>query len=351
MQGNSRARLYIDLAALAANYTWLATLAKPAHCAAAVKANAYGLGLAPVVRTLMKAGCDRFFVATLEEGIQLRAIAPTAIIYVLDGITQPEDVQRTELNGLIPILNSHEQIHLWRTRNGPFGLMIDTGINRLGLDYKNARLEDSAHLNIVLLLSHLACADEENNPFNETQLKRFSAHSIAGFDTPKSLANSAGILLGRDYHFDMVRPGLALYGGHAGPKGAEHVQQVVTAYARILQIRDLIPGESAGYNSTWTAQRNSRIAVLGVGYADGYGRGFSNRGSVFIEGAQCPVVGRVSMDMTLIDITEAPPVNIGDYAEILGPNIPLVSASAASGLSQYELLTGLGSRYERHYVE
>jgi alanine racemase len=351
MQGNSRARLYIDLAALVANYTWLANLAKPAHCAAAVKANAYGLGLAPVVRALMKAGCDHFFVATLEEGIQLRGLAPNTIIYILDGITQPEDVQRAELNGLIPILNSSEQIHLWRTRNGPFGLMIDTGINRLGLDYKNTHLEDYTDLNVVLLLSHLACADEENNPFNETQLKRFSAQSIAGFNTPKSLANSAGILLGTDYHFDMVRPGIALYGGHAGPKGAEQVQQVVTAYARILQIRDVIIGESVGYNSTWTAKRNSRIAILGVGYADGYGRGFSNRGSVYCEGVHCPVVGRVSMDMTLVDVTEAPHIKVGNDAEILGPNIPLNSASAASGLSQYELLTGLGARYERHYVE
>jgi alanine racemase len=347
----ARARLYIDLAALADNYRWLADQSRPAVCAAAVKSNAYGLGLSLVVRSLSQAGCTHFFVATVSEGVALRAISSTAVIFVLDGMLSPADTDIFKIRGLIPVLNSREQIAHWRPWNGPCAIMVDTGINRLGLGFADATLEQYTDLNCVYLMSHLASADTASSPLNEIQRIRFDDLKIGDFTTPKSLANSAGILLGSAFHYDMVRPGLALYGGNAGPAGSENVRQVATAYAQVLQIRTINPGETVGYNATWTASRPTRIATLGIGYADGYGRGFSNSGRVWLGECYCPVIGRISMDLTTIDITDIRHVAVGDYGEIIGPNVPLVDASAASGLSQYELLTGLGQRYERIYVE
>jgi alanine racemase len=350
MTVSPRLRLTINLDALAANWRWLRNLASPATCAAAVKANAYGLGLAPVARRLSAEGCNTFFVATASEGARLREILAQAVIYVLDGVTSPADMDILVLNGLIPVLNSPAQIDIWQKSNGPCGVMVDTGINRLGLSLTEAMAVNLAHLNVVLWLSHLASADEANHPQNVRQLLLFNQSLPVDFPTPASLANSAGILLGKSWHFDMVRPGIALYGAHAGPTGSDGVQPVVTAEARVIQVRDIPAGETVGYNATWTAARPTRIATLGIGYADGYMRGFSNRGTVVVSGRLCPVIGRVSMDLTIIDISMAPQTQPGDYAEVMGPHIPLVDAAVASGSSQYELLTSLGSRYERRYT-
>ncbi len=347
----ARTRLCIDLAALADNYLWLKEKSRPALCAAAVKSNAYGLGMAPVVQRLTHVGCTHFFVATLSEGVALRQMNNAAVIFILDGLLSPADIDVFKINGLIPVLNSAEQITHWRAWNGPCSIMVDTGINRLGLSFTEAALEKYTELNCIYLMSHLASADTTSSALNEIQRARFDALSISAFSTPKSFANSAGILLGPRYHYDMVRPGIALYGGAAGPDGSENVRLVVTASAQVLQIRTINTGESVGYNATWTASRQTRVATLGVGYADGYGRGFSNTGRVWLGESYCPVIGRISMDLTTIDITDVAAVTVGDYAEILGAHVPLLSASVASGLSQYELLTGLGQRYERCYVE
>ncbi len=349
MTSDPRLRLTVDLEALAANYRWLARQAPRAACAAAVKANGYGLGLAPVARTLRAAGCDSFFAATMSEAKALRALLEDARIYVLDGIMCDADVETAKGHGLIPVLNSFAQIDLWQPWNGPCAIMIDTGFNRLGIDPDMASRINAAHLNICLWMSHLASADEPDAAQNAHQLARFR-QSLPPFEALLSLANSAAILLGPDYQFDMVRPGIALYGGHVDATSAACIRTVVTAQARVLQVRDIAAGACVGYNATWTAARPTRVATLGIGYADGYLRGFSNRGTVFVNGANCPVIGRVSMDLTTIDVTDAPGVQPGDYAEMLGPHAPLAAAAAASGHSQYELLTSLGDRYERQYT-
>lgn len=345
-----RLRLTVNLDAIADNWRWLARQAAGATCAAAVKANAYGLGMDLVAPRLAHAGCTTFFVATLSEGVHLRSVLPDAVIYVLDGVRCPADCAAMASSGLVPVLNSFQQIALWQPLNGPCGVMIDTGINRLGISYAQAHTVNIRHLNVVLWLSHLASADDAASPQNQHQLERFVQSRPAEFPTPASLANSAAILLGDAYHFDMVRPGIALYGGQTGLEGARKPQQVLSAHACVLQVSDIPAGATVGYNATWTARRPTRVATLGIGYADGYLRGFSNTGQVYLDGTLCPVIGRVSMDLTMIDVTAVPQAQAGDFAEVLGPNVSLADAARASGLSQYELLTCLGSRYERRYL-
>ncbi len=351
MTDSPRLRLTVDLDALASNWHLLANTATGAVCAAAVKANAYGIGLEPVTKRLARQGCTTFFVATLPEAVQLRARLSDVIIYLLDGVQSPEQVDVITLNGIIPVLNSADQIALWMQANGPCGIMVDTGINRLGIDHADAASINLSHLNVVLWLSHLASADDPASPQNALQLQRFQQSLPQDFPTPASLANSAGIFLGAPWHFDMVRPGIALYGGQAGPTASKNIRQVIRAEARVIQVRNIPAGSTVGYNATWTAQQPTRLATLGIGYADGYLRTFSNTGQVFLNGSRCPVIGRVSMDLSTIDVSAVPDVQPGDYAEVLGPNMPLSEAAAASGLSQYELLTCLGSRYERIYPE
>jgi alanine racemase len=350
MSLSPRLRLTINLDALAANWRWLAAHSHPAECAAAVKANAYGIGVARAVTTLMRAGCRTFFVATLEEGMALRKLSDTARIFVLDGVRTDAEVDLFANNDLMPVLNSPEQLSRWRRWNGPCAVMLETGINRLGFRQSDFGSINFEHVNITLVMSHLASADQPDDPKNQQQLQAFHEYLPHCWNTNASLANSAAILLGAEYYFQLTRPGIALYGGYAGPPGSEQVRQVITAEASVLQVRTLAAGETVGYNATWTASRPSRIATLGAGYADGYLRAFSNKGAVWLSGARCPVVGRVSMDMITVDITDTGPVQEGDYAELLGSHITLHEASTASGLSQYELLTSLGSRYVRIYV-
>jgi alanine racemase len=350
MKTTPRLRLTVNLDALAANWRWLAARSHPAECAAAVKANGYGTGMDRVAPALMAAGCKTFFVATGEEGLALRKLAENSRIFVLDGVRTEAEVDVFASSRLMPVLNSAEQLSRWQNWNGPFAVMLDTGINRLGFRQADFARINFEHMNIVLVMSHLASADQPDAPKNLQQLQTFQAYLTQCWNTDASLANSAAILLGAEYHFQLTRPGLALYGGWAGPPGSEQVRQVITAEASVLQVRNLDAGESAGYNATWTARRPSRIATLGAGYADGYLRAFSNTGRVWLGGTRCPVVGRVSMDMITVDVTDAGPVQEGDYAELIGPHITLKEASQASGLSQYELLTSLGSRYERIYI-
>ena len=356
-------RLTIDLDALVANWRAMAARAQPAGAAAAVKGDAYGIGIDHAVRALAAAGCGTFFVALPEEGLRVRAAAPAATVYVLGGlIGDPADYVAADLR---PVLNSLPEIEEWagvRASGVPTAaaLHVDTGMNRLGIALETCRaLAGQAGLaeglGIALVMSHLACADTPGHPLNDRQLLAFRDVAAAMPAVPASLANSAGVFLGADYHFDLVRPGIALYGGRA-VQGAPHpMRPVVTLEGRILQVRDVPAGETVGYGATETLRRDSRIAIVGVGYADGYIRAAGSTdarpgASAFAGGRRIPLVGRVSMDLLALDVTDLPEVGRGDWVELLSPDIPISDVAASAGTIDYEYLTGLGRRYARTYV-
>ena len=334
-------RLLLDTAALAANWRWLAKASGPAATGAAIKANGYGTGAAWALETLAHAGCRDFFVATWAEAAALLPKTQGLNLYVLHGLLPGE----VALEGTIPVLNSPEQITRWKAqaKGRACALMFDTGMNRLGLGAEHLPL--CADLNIAMMMSHLASADEPQSPQNARQLKAFQ--DIALPNVPRSLANSAGIYLGKDYHFQLTRPGLALYGGTPHPAAQGHMRQVVQVQAAVLQRRHLAVGETIGYGATWQAQRPTEVAILNIGYADGYLRGFSSKGQALVAGKASAVIGRVSMDLTAIDVTDCAPVQEGDWITV---DYDLPRAAAASGLSQYELLTALGQRYAREAI-
>lgn len=334
-------RLRLDGEALVANWHWLKARGGDAACGAAVKANGYGLGAVEVTRRLAAAGCRDFFVATWAEAAEIEEAAGEASISVLHGVRE-EDMELATASRARPILNTPDQVRRWRETGRPCDVMIDTGINRLGLAPVHATglLEGLA---VETLMSHLACGDEDVAA-NDCQRRMFVELSSRVPHRRLSLANSAGICLGRDYAFDLTRPGLALYGGIPRAEAEGGIRQVAGVEAQIVQRRRVEPGGSVGYNALFTAERPTELAILNIGYADGYLRGFSNSGRAFARDAELPVAGRVSMDLTAIVVDAAPGLGEGDWVE-LDYNLP--SASAASGLSQYELLTTLGRRHDR----
>ena len=359
--------LTIDLVALKDNWRLLASRAGAAECGAAVKGNAYGLGIEPVAKALWDAGCRCYFVARPKEGEELRAILPEAAIYVLDGLFAGQAEFYAKLN-LCPALISIEEAREWAGfgrvygRKLPCALHVDTGINRLGFSKAefDTLLDDRflmEGLNVSLLMSHLACADAPAHPLNARQRETFAAVRARLPGVPASLANSAGIFLGDGFTHDLVRPGIALYGGNPTPGLPNPMRAVAHLEGTVLQVRDVKPGETVGYGATWEASRPSRIAVLGAGYKDGVPRALSSQrndgpAQVFINGHRCPVIGRVSMDMMAADITGLMPQEVvrGTRAEILGSNIMIDEAAAWAGTISYELLTRLGSRYARLYA-
>lgn len=359
-------RLAIDLAALAANYAHLAALAAPAEAAVTIKADAYGLGMAQCAPALWRAGVRRFFVATAAEGVALRAILPDAMIHVLHGVT-PENARHFVRHRLIPMLGAPEMIALWRAEGdgAPCGLHVDTGMNRLGLTLgEAARLaaEGLAGLDAVLLMTHFACADDPAHPKNTSQIDSFNAAKALFPNMKTSLQNSAGVFLGARAQSDVVRLGIALYGGEAVNDVPNPMRPVVTAEARIMMVRQAKAGETISYGATETLQRDTRIAVCSVGYADGFHRAGSGAGVAlrqtgrpggrgFIAGRSVPILGRVTMDQTMFDVTDLPDgaAKAGGFIELFGPNIALDNAARAAGTIGYELLTGLGRRYHRTY--
>ena len=359
--------LTIDLVALKENWRTLNARAGTAACGAAVKGNAYGLGIAPVARCLWEAGCRSYFVARPKEGEELRAILPDATIYVLDGLFAGQAEFYAKLN-LCPALISFAEAQEWASfgraygRKLPCALHVDTGINRLGFSMAEfaALLGDRftmEGLNVTLLMSHLACADDAGHPMNRRQAEAFQAVRTQLPGVPGSLANSSGIFLGEGFTHDLVRPGIALYGGNPTQKVANPMHAVAILEGSVMQLRDIGPGDSVGYGATWEAQRPGRIAILGAGYKDGVPRALSSRAQegpaqVFISGKRCPVIGRVSMDMMAIDVTGLPPGTVarGTRAEILGRNIAIDEAASWAGTISYELLTRLGSRYALFYT-
>jgi alanine racemase len=332
-------RLRLDGAALVDNWRALARMSGAAACGAAVKADGYGLGAREVVRRLAGAGCRDFFVATWAEAA---ALADTGVsLSVLHGV-RAGDLPIAGGNAR-PVLNTPAQVQRWRAGGrGTCDVMVDTGMNRLGLAPADVAAGLLDGLAIDTLMSHLACADEDA-AMNEAQRATFAA--LAGRTSARrlSLANSAGIGLGAAYAFDLTRPGLALYGGVPRAELGGVIRPVATIEAEVLQCRTVPAGAAVGYNATWIAPRDSEVAIVNLGYADGYRRAFSDRGTAFAGDRPLPVVGRVSMDLTAIDVTGVE-AGEGDW---LSFDADLAHASAASGISQYELLTGLAQRFER----
>jgi len=356
------ARLIVRLGAIAANYRQFQERCRPAAVAAAVKADAYGLGLTPVAQTLTTAGCDTFFVARLKEGMALRALLPHARILVLDG-AHPETASALIGHRLIPVLNSLSEIATWNeaARRGAAQLdcaiHFDTGMNRLGLpQYERTTLAAETgtrlrHLQVVLWMSHLACGDDCASPMNAEQLARFRAALADLPPAPASLAASAGAFLGREYHFDLARPGIGLYGGNPCTGRPNPLAVVAVLTGRILQLRRVDTGETVGYGASFRAARPSTLATIGLGYADGLMRAIGNRGEGVIAGHRAPVVGRVSMDLVTLDVTDVPPdaIAVGAEVEFLGDTISLEEFADHAGTASYEVLTSLGHRMPREY--
>lgn len=352
------ARLTVDLDALAHNHAVLRAHASGAEVAPVVKADGYGLGAGPVARRLHAEGARTFYVARVSEGEALaRALAGLpAAVHVFDGVP-PGAAARLRAAELTPVLNSRDQLDAWaaEARSGPplpAALHVDTGMSRLGVSLETAEALARAPppgVRIVQVMSHLACADDPAHPMNARQLAAFRAARALFPDARASLANSAGVLLGPDYAFDLARPGISLYGG--GPRGRTdaRLRAVATLEAPILQLRDVRPGETVGYGATFTAPRAMEVAVVAAGYADGLLRSASPLGAAWLNGARRAFLGRVSMDLMAIDVTGAR-ARSGDLVQLLGPEVPLDAAAAAAGTLAYELLVRLGPRAERRYL-
>ena len=337
-------RLTIDGKAIQSNWRWLADRAGVA-AGAAVKADGYGLGAREATEALIAAGCRDFFVSTWAEAEALGNLPAEVSLVVLHGVG-PDDLDAAARLPARPCLNTVEQVARWKevAPARPCDVMVDTGINRLGL--RPTEIDAISGLQIDTLHSHLACADEDT-AMNAMQLERFRAVASAVPARRYSFANSAGICLGRDYSFDLVRPGLALYGGVPRREAEGNIRQIARVEAQIVQRRTIPKGETCGYGATFTAHEDTEAAILNIGYADGYLRGFSSHGSAFTGEYALPVLGRVSMDLIAVGVDAAPGLNEGDWVAI---DYDLPSASRQSGLTQYELLTTLGSRFERRWV-
>ncbi|MGE3692840.1 MAG: alanine racemase [Novosphingobium sp.] len=337
-------RLDIDREALAANWRALDRLSGKAAAGAAVKADAYGLGIQAAIPVLREAGCRDFFVAHWSEVAGLEGLVEPARISVLHGPLTTPDAAYARARGVKPVINSVAQARRWlENGGGSCDLMVDTGINRLGLPLDQIADESVARLEIDLLMSHLASADEDV-ALNERQRRRWDDLRRAVPHRRASLANSAGIVLGAGFHGDLTRPGLSLYGGVPRRELAGEIRQVVRPQAAIMQVRQVEAGEGIGYNCTFTAPVPMRLGTIALGYADGYLRCWSGKGVMLHQGRRLPVLGRVSMDMTVIDLANAPDLTEGDWVEA---EYSLPEAAGLTGVSQYELLTSLGKRFAR----
>ncbi len=355
-----RPRLTVDLDALARNYARLRTTSGRAETAAVVKADAYGLGVEAVVRRLVTEGCRTFFTASADEGATVRRLAPNAQVVVLNGALDGAERRFVDL-GLTPALNDPAQLARWlrATQGAPAAtaaLFVDSGMNRLG--FSVTQLDEALAgggligNEIGLVISHFACASTPANPMNAEQIGRFgTAVSAVRARCPAaraSLANSAGIFLGADAHFDLTRPGIALYGGAPLDDRSIAMEAVATLHAPILQVRDLAPGERVGYGADCVIDRPTRTATVALGYADGFLRGAGGRGYGVLEGRRAPILGRVSMDLITLDVTRCgPAARPGALVELLGPQALLDDQAEAARTANYEFLVRLGSRIAR----
>ncbi len=363
------ATLTIDLGALAANWRLLRDRAAPAECAAVVKADAYGLGIEHAVPALWTAGCRTFFVAHVGEARRLKAVAPDAIVYVLNGLL-PGAAGAIHQSGLRPVLGSMAEIREWAAlcdgagHRLPAAIHVDTGMNRLGLSLAEvASLAANPLLGQfepALLMSHLVSAEDSSDPVTERQVEAFATARASLPDMPGSLSNSSGLFLATPPVQDLARPGYALYGGNPVPGRPNPMNPVVRLEARIVQTREIEPGERVGYSGRWTANSARRLATISVGYADGYPRAAGGTdasraaglecGGALVGGALCPFVGRVSMDLIVLDVTDAPAAGRDGIAVLIGDVLDLDEVGRRAGTIGYEILTGLGRRYERRYL-
>jgi alanine racemase len=352
----STAAVVIDLDALARNYGRLREMAAPAECAAVVKANAYGLGLAPVARRLRAEGCRRFFVANVAEARELRGLLADAPIYVLNGADAGAERSFADA-ALTPVLNTLAQVRGWAGLGRPAILNLDTGMTRLGLGPADvdAMLADTGlmeRLQIEYVMTHLACADEPSHPLNAAQLARFEAQRARLPAAPTSIGNAAGAVTGADTRGDLVRLGIALYGGNPFGGGVSPVEPVASLYGTVVQVRDIDEPCTVGYGATYAIEPPARVAVIAAGYANGYLRALSNAGVASIGGARVPVIGRVSMELICLDVTALPEaaVEVGQRVELFGKDISIDDVAAAAGTISYEILTGLGPGSVFEYV-
>ena len=337
-------RLHLDGDALVVNWRYLKAQGQ-ADCGAAVKADGYGLGAREVVTRLRDAGCRNFFVAHWREAEAIADLVPPEWITALNGI-DAADIPLVRRMGAVPVLNTPHQIAYWKTAGGGrCHLMLDTGINRLGIGVEQISSDLFEGLDVDILMSHLASAEQDSDQ-NARQLALFREQAGVIPARRVSFANSAGIMLGPEYHFDLTRPGLSLYGGVARPEMAAGIALVVRISSRIVQVRRLNAGDTVGYNATYACAEPTTVATLSIGYADGYLCGFSGTGTVIASGTVLPVIGRVSMDLVTVDISAQPALSEGDWVDVA---YDLREASRVSGLSQYELLTSLGKRHERSW--
>ncbi len=361
VRGPAVAELEIDLEAVAANYLLLGERARPAALAAVVKADAYGLGLGPVAGRLAAAGCRRFFVARLEEGVVLRRLLPEVEIFLLDGVGRGEE-ETVFARRLIPVLNHPGELELWSRYARAVGrklaaaIHLDTGMNRLGFApgaVAGLDAGDLEALSLRLVMSHLACADEPDHPLNAIQRERFLAAAGRLPPMPKSLAASSGIFLGEDYRFDLCRPGVALYGVNPVPGRPNPMRPVVRLTAPVLQLHEIDRPGTVGYGATYRVRPGMRIATVPVGYADGLLRSASNRATARIAGIEVPYAGRVSMDLISLDVSALPreAVSPGTPVELLGGPDGVDRLAAQAGTIGYELLTRLGHRFRRRYLD
>jgi alanine racemase len=361
--------LHIDLDAIAANWRLLRDAAGGAETGAVVKANAYGTGIEHTVPALAKAGCETFFVAHLDEAIRARAAAPAATIYVLNGLLPASSPAYAKYQ-LRPVLGSWAEIDEWaafciaQSQKLAAAIHVDTGMNRLGLSIaEGLTLKEDPRLRAfqpALLMSHFVSAEEHDNPINHRQIEAFKAVRETLPDIRASLANSSGIFLKEKPHFDLARPGYALYGGNPTPDAENPMNPVVRLEGRIVQTRWLAPGEAVGYNGRWIATDRRRVATLSVGYADGYPRAASARGTsdapvlagmALVAGRPCAFAGTVSMDLIVLDVTEVPEAQAarGDLVTLIGDELTIDEVGRRAGTIGYEILTNLGTRYARHY--
>ena len=359
----SNSFLEINIDSIIHNYQLINNKVGNTECAAVLKADAYGMGASVVAKALDKVGCSTFFVATIDEGIELRACFSKNEnqIAVLSGLLEgSEDIFYS--NKLTPVLNDTEQIKKWAIYNkqkkisAPSILHIDTGMNRLGLTVSEfydiiKKPTELKKLHVGWIMSHLACGDQPRDIMNEKQLSVFLNAKKEIPNVKASLANSAGVFLGKSYHLDMVRPGIALYGSGSGSIPSKPLKQVIKLYSRILQIRTLSAGASVGYGASYRVTEATRVATVGLGYADGYLRSLSNCSWVFFNGLRLPVIGRISMDYITIDITQiaSEKIKTGDFIEIIGDKFTLDDLATVANTVPHELLTRLGTRHHRIY--
>ncbi|MYD46719.1 MAG: alanine racemase [Gammaproteobacteria bacterium] len=325
-----------------ANYALFKTRSLGA-CGAVVKANAYGTGARRVVNLLQQVGCQHFFVATPSEGIAIRDLT-TKSVYVLSGPMNNSAAQQISQHALIPVLNTPDQLKLWEPyREHPCVIHVDTGMQRLGLDSNSLEGLDVSALQVCLLMTHLACADQPDHPQNEIQLEQFEKVKIYFPNTPTSIGNSAGILMGEPFQGDVVRPGIGLYGGNPFVNQESPVEPVCTLEGRVLQIREVRPNVPVGYGASFVSSMPTRVAVVGIGYADGLSRALSNNGEVAFRGHRMPIIGKVTMDAIHVDCTQVSDLKENDFVELFGPTISVDEVATRTNTIAYEVLTHVGN--------